>query len=95
MRAWQRAVFAFWCGYCGARLPKGSPKFTVSLPLVTHDRVRCASCAYEPVPAMLPVGFPVPMAATYVDEDGLERPRSVVPASVVTLSDWKSKASGQ
>ncbi len=99
MRTWHRSAFAYTCGLCGTRYPAGTALCRVHLPELKHDKNRCANCAGEPVPATLADGLPVPVVATHIDDDGLERPGpapTMTPIrQLVALSDWKQKASGQ
>ncbi len=98
MKTWHRSEFEFTCGYCGQRMPEGSPLFAVTLTGVKHPRVRCAACAWEPLPAIVPVGVPIPVLPTYVDEDGIERPghAPMTPLrEAMAAFDYKAKASGE
>jgi len=102
MTHWFRTRSECLCGSCGVTILEGAPCFAVTLPGVKHPKVRCESCAYEPKPAVLPETFVAPVATSHIDEDGILRPgpapmsplRAAM-AAVVTLSDWKTKASGE
>jgi len=97
MKTWYRSEFEFTCGFCGARMPAGSPLFAVTLSNVKHPRLRCVTCAWEPQPPIIAVGLPVPVGLTHLDADGLERPgpapMTPLRAAMAAL-DYKAQASG-
>lgn len=110
MRTWLRSAVAFTCGGCGEQFPPGSPLQRLILPLLNHPKDRCATCATEPAPSILPapVASTRSVTLTHIDDDGIERP-GPSPAPMTPISqeitklaarrapglDYKQKASGE
>lgn len=59
MKWWSSSVVAEQCGLCGATIAIGAPLLRLSVAQVRRTRVRCASCAGEPVPEVVPVVGPL------------------------------------
>lgn len=60
VRIWGTAFLAQRCGRCGGDIAKGAPIFRLHLAGVKTPKVRCRTCAGEPVPDAMPPP-PVPL----------------------------------
>jgi hypothetical protein len=58
VRTWTRAVRSRLCGRCSTLIGKGEPLFVLTIAAgvyaLTDPKIRCQSCAGEPVPEDLP-----------------------------------------
>lgn len=85
MRTWTRAPLALHCGSCGGEIATGDPVCTIRLTMVSQPKRRCATCAGEPVPEVLP---PVVQSIPFT-------PFLKVPSGANVLPfDWKRRSSG-
>ena len=88
MTEWVRAASDCLCGRCAAPIRADVPILLVIVPGVQKPRIRCQTCAVEPVPDL-----PAAMERTPIRPSHRMLPLRAWMPSV--LSDWKLKQSGE
>lgn len=86
MRTWSRSAVWFVCGRCAQILPMGSPVLRIVVAAGARVKLRCATCADEPVPTDLP--------AVVVPEEPEPAPVPVRAFAGLPL-DWSQRALGE
>ncbi len=80
MRVWGRAKRHYRCGQCGGDIQTGDPLCAIQIGSIKKPRLRCATCAGEPVPVLAPIVEYAP-----IDSHAFEPVRQILPRAVAEV----------